>query len=197
MVMYTETNAAGCSTIGTTAVKVNTLPVASFKYTRIGKTLAYHFAADSTKYTAYSYMGDDALSAFTDTFTHTYPKLGTYKVMLMVIDGNGCKNTNTDSVVVYTGIAQTNASVASLTVAPNPFNDVTTISYTLTQASNVNIYLTDVQGKSITLVNNALVPAGNYSATINAGNLNLSAGIYMLRMETGNSFINKQLIRIK
>ncbi len=85
----------------------------------------------------------------------------------------GCvKNTNTQA-VVYVGI--TNESYSSISIYPNPMNDVCTISFTENLAS-ATFTVIDMNGKIMRSLN------GNSSNSIQFTRDNLPAGIYALHI---------------
>jgi hypothetical protein len=66
---------------------------------------------------------------------------------------------------------------------PNPFNPATTLTFSLTEASNVTLRLYDVTGKVLLSVfDNTSFDAGSHSITINANEL--PGGRYMAVMQT-------------
>jgi acid phosphatase type 7 len=71
-----------------------------------------------------------------------------------------------------------------MTVVPNPFGTSTTISFDVPAAGPVSLLLTDVSGKSWTLLNEVL-PQGKKSIVLDAQRWNLSAGVYILQLEVG------------
>ncbi|MGB3948375.1 MAG: N-acetylmuramoyl-L-alanine amidase [Bacteroidia bacterium] len=77
--------------------------------------------------------------------------------------------------------------INSLVVYPNPFNNTATIAYQLNVASNVKVFITDVLGKELMLYNNPNQSAGKHQVVINAAELQLSKGMYFVKLETENS----------
>ncbi len=79
---------------------------------------------------------------------------------------------------------------------PNPFNPSTTIGLALPQTGKVTLEVFDVLGRKVaTLLNGENKIAGRHSVTFDARNL--SSGIYIYRLQTGNSIITKKLTLIK
>ena len=75
-------------------------------------------------------------------------------------------------------------------VCANPFASATTITYSLTQTSIVEIKIYDVEGKLITQVLNEKQLAGKHNAVVNAEGL--SKGLYLLKLSINNNeFIQK------
>jgi len=69
-----------------------------------------------------------------------------------------------------------------LTNYPNPFNDNTTIAFSVKEKANVNITVTDMYGKELEeLVNSASYEKGNY--TVNLNSAKFAAGIYYCQMK--------------
>jgi hypothetical protein len=67
---------------------------------------------------------------------------------------------------------------------PNPFNPVTTIQFTLPEASHVKIVVYDVLGKEIITLINGKLNAGDYTTPWNA--VNNASGIYIYKLITKN-----------
>ena len=79
---------------------------------------------------------------------------------------------------------------------PNPFTNNANIIYQLKETATVNITITDVLGKELVLFHNENQAAGKYELAVNSADLNLSAGIYFVKMKT-NDQLNTLKIIIK
>jgi hypothetical protein len=84
-----------------------------------------------------------------------------------------------------TGIAEAGGlhNLSSLSSYPNPFQDQTTISYTLTSANEVELGVYDVYGKLLRTLVNEKQTAGTYNVVFSAGNL--PGGFYFCRLNVG------------
>ena len=72
-----------------------------------------------------------------------------------------------------------------LSIYPNPFNPITTISYSISQFMGITITIYDINGRELeTLINTNLNP-GNYSLNWNASHY--PSGVYFIRMDSGES----------
>ncbi len=83
---------------------------------------------------------------------------------------------------------------------PNPFNPVTTISYNIEFGSIVNIAVYDLLGNLVKELVNGYNSAGYNSTTWNATNQageNVSSGIYLYKMQIGESNQFKRMILMK
>lgn len=79
---------------------------------------------------------------------------------------------------------------------PNPFNPATVISYQLTVMSEVRLDIFDLVGRKVaTLLNGERKSAGNHSITFDASSL--SSGIYIYRLQSGNSILTQKMTLIK
>jgi hypothetical protein len=78
---------------------------------------------------------------------------------------------------------------------PNPFNPATVINYQLASAGKVSLKVYDLLGREVATLVNGMKAAGNYSATLNAGNL--PSGVYFYRLQTGSFNSTKKLVLLK
>ena len=85
--------------------------------------------------------------------------------------------------------------VALNTAYPNPFNPVTSISYTLSNMDYVTLSVYNLTGQLIETLVNERQNAGNYTLVWNA--TLLPSGMYFLRMETGNEMFHQKLMLLK
>ncbi|MFZ2324569.1 MAG: T9SS type A sorting domain-containing protein, partial [Ignavibacteriaceae bacterium] len=78
---------------------------------------------------------------------------------------------------------------------PNPFNPTTQIKFSVPQASNVKIIITDILGREVTTLVNDNLAAGNYSVNFNASSV--SSGVYFYTLITDNFKQSKKMILMK
>ena len=84
----------------------------------------------------------------------------------------------------------------NLITYPNPFSESTTIAYQLKESCNVQISLVDVLGKQIVLVQKENQSAGKHQININKNDLNLSKGMYLLKLNVeGKELITRLIIQ--
>jgi hypothetical protein len=84
-----------------------------------------------------------------------------------------------------TGIAEAGGmhALSSLSSYPNPFQDQTTISYTITATNEVELGVYDVYGKLLRTLVNEKQTAGTYNVVFAAGNI--PEGFYYCRLNAG------------
>lgn len=79
---------------------------------------------------------------------------------------------------------------------PNPFNPTTTIDFSIAKASFVTLKVYDVLGNEVmTLINNELKSANNYSYTVDFSKL--SSGVYYYSIKAGDFTSTKKLMLVK
>lgn len=78
---------------------------------------------------------------------------------------------------------------------PNPFNASTIINYSLPVKAKVVVKIFDMLGKEIAILKNDEEAAGSHSVNFNA--VNLSSGIYFIKLYSNGFFIIKKCILLK
>lgn len=83
------------------------------------------------------------------------------------------------------GTRAADAAALALGVYPNPVQSASTVTYQVTErASNVNIVLTDLLGRTVRTLENGLKPVGTQTAAVDASAL--AAGTYLVRVQVGD-----------
>lgn len=84
--------------------------------------------------------------------------------------------------------------------SPNPFNPTTTIRYTLSKGSDINITVFDIVGRTINHLYSSKQSSGSHTVqwngTDNLGNP-VSAGIYFYQLQTSNFMLTKKMVLMK
>ncbi len=76
-------------------------------------------------------------------------------------------------------------STAGLTVIPNPVTGASSIAFNLSAPCYVRLSLFDVAGRLVDVLVDRELPSGENSAVVDAAGL--PPGVYLLRLETGNT----------
>jgi aminopeptidase N len=78
---------------------------------------------------------------------------------------------------------------------PNPFNPITTISFTIPKSSFVSLIIFDELGRRVSDLTSEELKAGRYNFTWNAGGF--SSGIYYCRLQAGEFVETKKLVLLR
>ncbi|MBX2818042.1 MAG: T9SS type A sorting domain-containing protein [Rhodothermaceae bacterium] len=78
---------------------------------------------------------------------------------------------------------------------PNPFNPTTTISYQVPANGLVKLEVFDLLGRSVGVLVNETVSAGQYTVDFNAANL--SSGVYLYRLSAGEHVETRKMLLMK
>jgi len=78
---------------------------------------------------------------------------------------------------------------------PNPFNPSTEIAYSLPQSGNVEIKVFDLSGKEVDVLVQEHQSAGSYRLSIDGSQM--SSGIYIYTLNTGNVHLTRKMILLK
>jgi hypothetical protein len=78
---------------------------------------------------------------------------------------------------------------------PNPFNPLTTISFTLPKPSKVQVYVYDISGCLVAVLVNGWRETGMHEVVFDASNL--ASGIYVARINAGEFTAQQKLVYLK
>ncbi|MEP7235602.1 MAG: choice-of-anchor D domain-containing protein [Ignavibacteriota bacterium] len=96
------------------------------------------------------------------------------------------------------GVAIAAPASFDLSIAPNPFTASTTIKISARNGGATSFEVRDLLGKSIYSSRNLKLGAGeNYSYTLDAASMQLSPGVYMVVVRSGNEEAARQVIYVK
>lgn len=180
----------------------------------------FNLVQDSTNlynYTAYSYASSGMLYSYFWDFgdgttsnlqypSHTYSGSGPYVLCLTITDNAGCTATHCDSLYAGRGGSGINLNVVPGTVTsineieliqalenyPNPFNSLTTVSYTLSMDTRVELMVVNLLGEKVALLESNNKQAGNHKIEFNADGI--AEGMYLLQLKVDNKVSTKKIV---
>jgi len=79
--------------------------------------------------------------------------------------------------------------------APNPFNPVTSLNFTLPEASEVNLSVYDLNGRLVAQLASGYMEAGDHSVTFSGQDL--PTGVYLAKMEAQGAVSVAKLLLVK
>lgn len=164
---------------------------ALLKWSVANKVNNNHFeierSSDALHFTELSSISAGKNSPLVQTYSYTDIQLpsGTIYYRIKQVDNDGKYS--------YTNIAKIDfdAHAISWRVAPNPASDHATILFNA-NATNVNVYLNDGSGK---VIYRNILPSINTGSQLTIPFSNLSKGVYVLRVETGNEIRTEKIIK--
>jgi PKD repeat protein len=186
--MVTGTDANGCQ--GSDLVIVTILPTSTALFTSniVGATAI--FTNQSTGASTYNWnFGDSSPADLTASPSHTYTVNGTYTVTLTVT--GPCGTDTYTQVITITDVGIHDSEIENtLAVYPNPNNGEFTVNFTMQQATDVTVEMTDVAGRviSTTTYNNV----NQVNQQMYAGDL--ADGVYLVRVLTADESVTKRVI---
>ena len=83
---------------------------------------------------------------------------------------------------------------------PNPFNPSTSINFTVPSLSDVSISVYDINGRFVNALISNTLSAGTYNVVWDGDDMsgnNVSAGIYMYNLTSGETSITNKMILVK
>jgi len=180
----------------------------------------FNLVQDSTNlynYTAYSYASSGMLYSYFWDFgdgttsnlqypSHTYSGSGPYVLCLTITDNASCTATYCDSLYAGRGGSGINLNVVPGTVTsineieliqslenyPNPFNSLTTVSYTLSMDARVELLVVNLLGEKVALLESNTKQAGNHKIDFNADGI--AEGMYLLQLKVDNKVSTKKIV---
>lgn len=107
----------------------------------------------------------------------------------------GGNNGDIQTGVDYDEIVLLPESIFNLHSYPNPFNAVTTISFTLPYESHANLTVFDILGRRVEVLLDEFRQAGVYTVTFDA--FHLTSGVYFYRLQAENKDETKRILLLK
>ena len=104
---------------------------------------------------------------------------------------NFVKNVYYESIPV--GLGGTDENISALSLYPNPTTGNSSIQFSLKQTGSVSIDILDISGRKVAGLPADIFQAGNTSIQLPVGDL--PAGMYMVRLTTGETTITRKLVR--
>lgn len=78
---------------------------------------------------------------------------------------------------------------------PNPFNSQTTIRYSISNDSQIQLKIFDAIGQEVAILFDKKQAAGNYEVLFDANELN--RGVYYYRLQAGNKTVTGKMVKVR
>lgn len=114
---------------------------------------------------------------------------------IAMYDGNTWIRDPLDIMTGIEGIDARPEELSILGVYPNPFNPLTTISYSINNPSHVRLSIYSITGQKVATLMNGLVSAGVQSATFDGSQF--TSGVYFYRFESAGLNKSGKMLLLK
>ena len=142
-------------------------------------------------------FGDGSTSTLQNP-VHVYTASGSYEVCLIVYGKNAagleCKEEVCKKVLIdccKEGIVNSKTSISAVEVYPNPAQGIVNIQFKLEAPEQVNITITDIQGRILSVIQDGNMTAGFHKLNWNA---DVRSGLYFIMIKTNAGIEQKQLV---
>jgi len=146
-----------------------------------GALATYPFATNA----GYQFNGPDFTIPVSFTPPHAGPYFGTLSFFLA----------GEYHSIALRGVGVSSAPPIAPEIFPNPFNNVTSLSFTLPEAAHVRAAVYDVLGREVSRLADEAFIAGQHRLAVNAAAW--SSGVYFLRLETLGQIETRKMLLIK
>ncbi|MGC8823386.1 MAG: PKD domain-containing protein [Bacteroidales bacterium] len=136
-------------------------------------------------------FGDGSSDSTTTTPTHVYAQPGTYEVCFEISDPVTGAADKQCQMITVTKVNHT--QIIPFEIYPQPFTNELNLKLTLSKAGNVRVSVTDLSGRTITILSQQSLSAGIQLLRFNT--VNLKSGSYLLRVETTEGVYQRLIIR--
>jgi hypothetical protein len=120
---------------------------------------------------------------------------GTHTVT--VTDENGCTYVDSIEVGLIIGInePQTHQGITLMPCRPNPFQNSTVIPFSITGAEDVQVIITDITGREVSILLDKRLEPGDYN--IDFDGKGLGNGMYFCRLKAGEVVLRQKMILLR
>jgi len=142
-----------------------------------------------------------------DAFIADYNTSGNTTKMIIIINEGNDLFTSTDDFEIIEVLAGTSLSEIDVNITiipksfelggafPNPFNPVTSLSFSLPESQDIILQVYNLQGQTIETLVNGNMEAGYHSVVWNANSY--ASGVYFVKMVAGNYVNTQKLMLLK
>lgn len=173
----------GCTTVDSVHVTFDAVPSATF--TANGGVLTAS-AGDSWQW----YQNAGAIPG-ANSQTYNANTSGTANYSVRVTSGY-CSATSAPQLITILGVSDLSESLLT-NIFPNPTAHGITISYTLRHGQSLDIYLTDMMGRTVTMLSTGI--QGDGAHEIQADLSSLTGGVYFVNFHSGEGTVVRKIVK--
>lgn len=192
----------GSGVMGGYETMANPVPAAQMEYDHVARVIAPSFSGTNAAFPATINIGETHTLNYSFTLPATWDE-NEIHIIGMLIDPSGDidnagKATIAEAVANgyvdgtgAAGITETEAIDATMSIYPNPANDVAVVTVNLQNESSVNMKIVDLNGKTIAVRDYGVM---NGAATIQVNTSNFTAGVYVVELTIDNAVVKRRLV---
>jgi hypothetical protein len=187
------------------SVKIEFVDNNNLKLISYGTAKDYEIGLEYASATQMQLFGNNSIQLSANT-THTFvpewPNI--YENQLTILVDVGNNGTIDDTLHIENQITDVEDDHGSMLIPdeyrleqnyPNPFNNSTVIKYAIPQEGLVTLQIYNAIGEEVATLVNEIKQTGNYTATFDA--TNLTSGIYLYRLQSGEFIETKKMILLR
>jgi hypothetical protein len=171
-------------------------PSVNFTYTASGNTIT--FINGSSDYDSLRWDLGDGVTTTGINPIHTYCCTGTYTVILTAYNHCGFEQQVVTFTITMVGITEAmTPDVFNFKVYPNPAAGKTKIDFNISKRSPVTLQLFDAIGNLVQTLADEPLNMGSHHYVIDPAELNLSRGVYTVRLTSAESNFTQRIVFMK
>lgn len=189
-----DTTVNNCTDTFCSSIKIDMVRACSSSFTATDNGgLNYSFTSTATGVAPFTYLWyfPNNQSTLVNP-SYTFASSNYMDVYLYVTDSIGCVSTFWDTLSINTGVEISRSVFNVDKIYPNPFKEVVNIEFNLITKIQVDIFITDLLGNIINVLNVHEMQMGKNKIRWDAGDL--SNGIYFMNIKTDESLQVEKLI---
>lgn len=170
------------------------VPAAKVKYNEVARGIFPH--ADGAAGSLPNTMTPGNTYDYTiDIPMHPWWKRENMHAVVVLIRASDGHVLNSNNLKVSVGVSDVTAGVNELTIVPNPATNNAYINFSLTTASNVDVVITDMMGRTVQTISKENFGAGAHKLNVDLSGV--TSGVYNVTVKTDNGSVSTRLSVVK
>lgn len=199
-------NIDGCKSVALDTISISDASLVTFTPSTVDSN-TYSFVATPATFSKYQWKFGDETAGIEfgyiggpgqNTAENTYAREGTYRVVLVATDANGCSATADSAVRVARTVGFKEDLLTAkfkFNVYPNPFSAGAKVIFEMDARNDVTLDIYDMLGRKVYTKNEGELSAGKHSINFDESDFAAKAGAYLVKVKIGDQIITRQLIK--
>ncbi len=174
----------------------------TLRYTRKSSMSEYAYIYLNSTLTKTLTLDETSSSEFTtSSFTLTLES-GTNEIIFETVEDGEAADVDYISITASdtkstNALGDLNSDNSTISISqnyPNPVDDYTSIDFTLSSDSDINLYITNLSGQRVAVLANGYMSEGEHSINFNTNTYNLPSGSYIYTLVTNKGISSKYMV---